>query len=303
MRSLLVLSVLSSLSPATAAANVPTSFSLQGVLRDGSGRLQSTPVTVLVNLYDAASGGNLLAGPYQQTNVGALNGLFTVAISDPQIVANLNKSATGELWIELTIGNDTFPRQPLTPNVAALMCGVADRARSADVAETAKSFTGPLLEVKGQIRADGVQFTHGGQSLGSLVVVHNAGAAGDAVSVPFDADEVLAKAGASLIWNGNGPRLRDIDTCNQGPSANFRVENSANLAWPGQYTVTFTNCAAAACITGSWQGWELRLYDGKDALVADQSTGVVHFTLAWENGSWRVEHMNGSVGTTNFECH
>ena len=57
---LIMLGLLASSSIARAA--VPSEFTVQGVLRNGAGTLQSTPVDVSVSLFDASSTGTKLAG-------------------------------------------------------------------------------------------------------------------------------------------------------------------------------------------------------------------------------------------------
>jgi hypothetical protein len=298
MRPLAVVTLACCFGAAPARAAVPSSFSIQGVLRDGGGKLQSTPITVLLKIYDAEKEGNLLLPPIERTDLPALNGLFTITISDPQLTESLGKSTTGELWVQLTIGNDPFPRQALTPNLMALMCKVADSAHSAE------RFSGSQLDVDGVVQAHGLRFIGaGGNSLGPITVVHNSGGSGDVVSGPFDAAEVGANLGRTMIWNATGPHLRDVVQCNRGPSANYKVETSAGAAYEGQYTATYVKCPTGPCVSVTWAGWDLVLSDAANMQVAGSSAGVVYFTLSWIDNVWRVEHMNGTVGVTNFECH
>jgi hypothetical protein len=117
------------LATSTARATVPNTFSVQGVLRDGMGKLQTTTVDVTVKLFDAQTMGTLLAGPYESTSVMATNGLFTFPIPpDPMIQTKLGSAA--QVWLEVTVGSDTFARQLVTPQLFALMCGTADVAKS-----------------------------------------------------------------------------------------------------------------------------------------------------------------------------
>src|SRR5713226_3707034 len=110
-----------------ALANVPNQFSVQGVLR-AAGQLQSMPFNLTVKLYndrtstDAAA---LLGTPVNAQMVGATNGLFTIAINADQALMTRLTTAS-QVWLEVTAGNDTFPRQLVTPDVYALMCGNAD---------------------------------------------------------------------------------------------------------------------------------------------------------------------------------
>jgi hypothetical protein len=108
-----------------ATAKVPDNFTVQGVLRDGTGKLQSAMVDVTVKLFDASTSGNQLAGPYQQT-VMAANGLFSVVVNDAALATEL-KGATA-VWVEISVGASVFPRQQLTSEVYAIMAGHADEA-------------------------------------------------------------------------------------------------------------------------------------------------------------------------------
>src|SRR5258706_11620954 len=103
---------------------VPSALSVQGVLRDSGGKLQSMMVNVTASLWDAQTSGNKLAGPYGPTMVMATNGLFTFPINDAALTTEL--AAASQVWLELSVGNDTFARQPVTPQLYALMCGTAD---------------------------------------------------------------------------------------------------------------------------------------------------------------------------------
>lgn len=105
-------------------AQVPQQFTVQGVLRNGMGTLQSQMVNVTVSFFDAATNGNRIAGPYGPTAVMVVDGLFTLTIADPAIISKLASKA--QTWLQVTVGNDTFEPQIVTPDVYALMCSVAD---------------------------------------------------------------------------------------------------------------------------------------------------------------------------------
>jgi hypothetical protein len=104
-------------------AQVPSQFSVQGILRDSTGKLQSMSVTVLVQLYDAQMGGNAIGGPLTANNVPVDNGLFTVAFTVPSLASDLTSV---QPWLQLTVGNDTFPRQLVTPVIYSVMAKAAD---------------------------------------------------------------------------------------------------------------------------------------------------------------------------------
>ena len=108
----------------TAAADVPRLFSLQGVLRDKQGALQSTMATVTIKLFAAETGGDAALWTVPVTGVQVSNGLFTVNVPvDDTLAAVFGMSP---LWLEMTVNGDTFPRQQLTPDVYALVCGTAE---------------------------------------------------------------------------------------------------------------------------------------------------------------------------------
>jgi hypothetical protein len=128
--------ILSLLVGGGARAAVPTQFVLQGSLRDNAGKLQSMSVTASVSLYDAATGGTRLAGPYAFTNVPVQNGLFTLTVDDPAIHGKLGR---GAVFIELTIGTDVYTRFAAASQIFALRAGQADttdRLRGIPVAAT-----------------------------------------------------------------------------------------------------------------------------------------------------------------------
>jgi hypothetical protein len=111
-----------------ADANVPSSFAVQGVLRDKSGQLQSMAQTVTVTLYDAQQGGNVLGMPHVFTDVPVTNGLFTVTVTDPALPMQIGSPS--QVWLEVSAGNDTFARQPVTPQLFALRAQVAENVLS-----------------------------------------------------------------------------------------------------------------------------------------------------------------------------
>jgi hypothetical protein len=115
------------LSAGRAEATVPQTFTVQGVLRNSQGQLQSMPINLNVTLYDAQMDpSNALFQPPQITNLPVTNGLFSVVVTIPD-QATMNKIASApEIWVGITAGNDLFPRQKVTPVVSALLCGNAD---------------------------------------------------------------------------------------------------------------------------------------------------------------------------------
>jgi microcystin-dependent protein len=142
-----LLSIVAGASPAL--AGVPTQFSLQGSLRDGAGKLQSTVVPASMSLFDSMSGDNRIAGPYSFPMVAVQNGLFTLTVDDPALLTKLGK---GGVFVELTIGGDVYSRFSVTSQIFAL------RAATCDSADQLRAFPlAPAPPSEGQV----LRFTAG----------------------------------------------------------------------------------------------------------------------------------------------
>ncbi len=126
------------LSSSALRANVPQQFTVQGVLRDKGGSLQSLMATVTVKLFAAAqpAAGEQPLTQVPLTGIEVANGLFTVQVPvTPELSAAL---AQPQVWLEMTVNGDTFPRQQLTPDVYALLCGTADGLSSVAIVDGAQ---------------------------------------------------------------------------------------------------------------------------------------------------------------------
>jgi hypothetical protein len=115
---------------AVAHAKVPPVFTLQGILHNSQGGLQTMAVTVTASFYDgAADDANLLFSSTPFTNVPVNNGLFSIPITfDAAAMAKI--AGAPSLWVAVNVGNDVYPRQPVTPVVSALTAGTADNANA-----------------------------------------------------------------------------------------------------------------------------------------------------------------------------
>ena len=130
-RLVLALSLATLMHSTVAQANVPARFTVQGVLRDSTGALQSTTVTFVVKIWQSQTsmaGTDLLFtySPAPPNNmVMAQNGLFTIAVtlapSDVSAIgAALANSAVTSLWLEVTANGYVYTRQPLTEVMSAI---------------------------------------------------------------------------------------------------------------------------------------------------------------------------------------
>src|SRR5207248_345365 len=86
-----------------------------------------SPINVTVKLFDAQTGTNQLGPTFGPTSVMAENGLFTLTINAPSLMSDL---ASIQPWMEVSVGNDTYPRQLVTPVIYAVMAAHADAADS-----------------------------------------------------------------------------------------------------------------------------------------------------------------------------
>lgn len=123
--------VLLAVSLPMSAGAVPGQINIQGVLRNGSGALQTMMVPVSVAFYDKQSGGTLVANTPTPVTVMATNGLFTV----PMIFTQAQRDAINaapQLWMQITAGSDTFPPQLVGSDIYALFAGSATVAGTAD---------------------------------------------------------------------------------------------------------------------------------------------------------------------------
>ncbi len=120
-----------------AYATVPPQVSVQGVLRNSQGALQSTTAPMIVRFYDSVttgSGNQYGTSAINLTGVPVVNGLFTVVVSLPADVQAALMSPTS-VYVELTVNGEVYPRQPVTSELYALACNQAT---------TAANFSGSL---------------------------------------------------------------------------------------------------------------------------------------------------------------
>lgn len=119
----------------SARAHVPSQFTVQGVLRDGTGALQSTTVTYVIRIWQSQASmdpADLLftyAPAPPGNTVMSSNGLFTIGVTlapadISKITGALGNASITSLWLEVTANGYTYSRQPLTEVMSAIF---ADR--------------------------------------------------------------------------------------------------------------------------------------------------------------------------------
>ena len=134
VRALTLLALLSTinyqLNSQLSASPLGSAFTYQGKLADG-GNPAGGSYDLQFTLYDAATNGNLVAGPITNSAVGITNGLFTVALDFG--ASPFNGDAR---WLEIGVRTNGSPSgftllaplQPLTPTPYALQAAQALRA-------------------------------------------------------------------------------------------------------------------------------------------------------------------------------
>src|SRR6185503_15763878 len=111
--------------PALGQTPLSTAFTYQGQLKQSGAPLDGT-ADLRFWMYNAVSGGTLIAGPITVSNVAVVGGLFTVSVDfGTATAAALNGEAR---WLQIAArspaGGGTFttltPRQPMTATPYAL---------------------------------------------------------------------------------------------------------------------------------------------------------------------------------------
>ena len=111
----------------TAHATAPNQITVQGVLRDSTGKLQSMMVAVTVKLFTDQTGTTQVGETFGPNTLTAINGLFaeTLSLSGTDLAA---LAAAPAVWLEVTAGNDVFPRQPMSRRSSSIFATSADSA-------------------------------------------------------------------------------------------------------------------------------------------------------------------------------
>lgn len=209
---------------AASAVRAGTEFTYQGQLQD-NGQPYSGDASLEFELYDAGSGGTLVAGPVTPVGgnpVSVSGGLFQVVLDFGQ------QPWTTGLWLQVTVdGNLLSPRQPLTAVPHAL--GVA--ANSVGLIE--------IDSTQVQRRIDGV--CGSGSAIGAI----NADGTVSCESLPGDYWALGGNAGTTAGTHFLGTTDFEPLEIHANGSAHLRIEPT-NQSYLGHPSVT------ANVIAGSW---------------------------------------------------
>ena len=128
-------------SPATAATPgeptairaVPAKMAFQGYLTDNGGTPINASVTLVVRLWNAASGGSLVWGPETHAGVSVDDGVFAIKMGET-VALDPSDFSGSALWVGVQVnGEAELPRTELLTSPFAMRAVEADHATTADV--------------------------------------------------------------------------------------------------------------------------------------------------------------------------
>jgi hypothetical protein len=226
--------------PFPARADVPFLIGYQGAVFDDQGEPVSGPVEIEANLYDAASGGNVLYRE-RHADVALIDGAFDFQIgagdrTDPtscnswgcatQPPLTAETFANDEVWLELVVeGESMVPRQRLVAVPYAVRAAVAEQLE--DTAVVPYAMRAAVADrVEGGIATSDVYITGAGSQLaGAPLVVENTNAT-DGVAARFQSQSGLETASFENAGVGEVVKVQGHGT-GTGAAA-LHVENLKN---------------------------------------------------------------------------
>lgn len=224
-RILLLAAVALALTAPAFAASLPLRINFQGKLLDpATNAPKNGSQTVKFDIYDAASGGNLLWGPETQT-VTATNGVFSAQLGSvlalsPDVFAN------GQTYLGVTVGTDAemTPRQQLVMSpysyASAQLVQASDIRVNAGLAYSTFTAAGNLQVAAGVVASSGSfsggvtassgTFTATGPAQYSLQTSSGIEVLAGTLSAPqiavgAQAAHAVVPAGALVLFNGSCP--------------------------------------------------------------------------------------------------
>ncbi|HRW04650.1 MAG TPA: hypothetical protein P5121_06130 [Caldilineaceae bacterium] len=168
----------------TAAATIPSSFSYQGTLRDGTGALVTGPITLDLKLYTVPTGGPVKHA--ESFNVNVRDGAFSLVVGDAGTPVDPAIFNSAQVYIGIAINGEAemLPRQRLHPVPWAMQASTAISAVSADALApnaNVSSVAGPVT-VNGNLTTNGNSTVTGNLTVNNDLAVAGALALGDDVT-------------------------------------------------------------------------------------------------------------------------
>lgn len=266
-----------------ARAQVPRRFTVQGVLRDSDGALQTTPVDVTVRFFSARTGGVALGAAYGPVGAEAQNGLFAVSMPAPGIVGDLAMAT--EVWLEIDVDGDTFPRQQVTSDVFALLAAHAESADS--VSERCVGcITNAML-------SDGIAGSRISGPVSSATSATNASQLGGVVASGYQrALTAACPTGQALSGIGADGSPQCISTIANANSC--MTATDATNATTATTAVSFTG-SLAGDVTGTQSATVVSRLRGRSISTTAPTTGQA---LVYDGSSWAPQIV-GAAGAAH----
>jgi len=139
----LIIIVLASLTAQAQTASVPQLINYQGMLTDANGSFMTGTRKLTFNIYDAATGGDVIWGPQIFDSVPLINGRFNVILGTTDTTGRPISKAFGAkdryIGIKIDSNAEIAPRQQLLSApyaIQASKASEADHAAKTDIAET-----------------------------------------------------------------------------------------------------------------------------------------------------------------------
>lgn len=134
---------------------------------------------------------------------------------------------------------------------------------------------------------------------GKLIVTNDA--AGLQTGMPITAAQAATLYGQNYAYVANPPDLYGrAGDCGSGNAGGYFFDGVDTDAL-GQYNFSIYNYSGQPALVGSWSGWNASLRNAANTELTN-GVGTVFFTIRWNGSEWTLEHMNGIVNATVFEC-
>jgi hypothetical protein len=178
-------------------AGAPEKITVQGILRNKAGVLQSSTAMITVRFFDSATDGTQLGGDYGPVAVPVNDGLFSLTLGDARLRAAL--TAATAAWLEVQADKDVYPRQPVTSQVFALVAKTAENAQQLggiDATGYQRALRSSCTTGISSVAADGTVSCATGSGSGTVTSV-NAGAG-------LSGGPITTSGTLAVVFGGNG---------------------------------------------------------------------------------------------------
>jgi hypothetical protein len=222
-----------------------TAFTYQGRLND-TGQPANGLYDLQFTIYDAGTGGNLIAGPVTNSATGATNGLFLVTLDfgdafdgNPRWLEIAARTNSGAAFSTLN------PRQELTPTPYAILAGDVALANTniarLNVPNTARAATGVPIVTSGFITGATVTSGGSGYTTAPGVSVNDISGSGASITTTVSNGAVVS---LTVHNAGSGYSSNASLTIGAPPSTAYQIFASSNFFSGANYLTNANNVLA-----------------------------------------------------------